>query len=44
VQQQGGGKRARGGREGVLQALAVQQHLLHKSVGRKVLRHLAYRM
>jgi hypothetical protein len=25
-------------------ALAVQQHLLHKSDGRKALRHLAYRM
>jgi hypothetical protein len=44
VKQQGGGERERGRRQGVLRALAVQQHLLHKSVGRKVLRHLAYRM
>jgi hypothetical protein len=28
----------------VLRALAVQQHLLHKAVGRKGLRHLAYRL
>jgi hypothetical protein len=27
-----------------LRALAVQQHLLHKPVGRKFLRHMAYRM